>query len=111
MKLSSENIGDVKYPSGFHDNIFYPQLSLFFDVLLPMTSCVTEDDFVRGNRGSSFGQPVSKVEGNSRFNMEYARQTLWNDLHGFKIKACMWKRTFYVHTEIIKLGCLHFSVP
>ncbi|KAK3697445.1 hypothetical protein RRG08_031209 [Elysia crispata] len=65
------------------------KLSLFFDVLLPMTSSVSEDDFVRGNRGSSFGQPVTKAEENSRFNMEYARQTLWNDLHGFKIKACV----------------------
>ncbi|KAK6982593.1 L-fucose kinase, partial [Biomphalaria glabrata] len=65
------------------------KLSLFFDVLLAMTSEVSEEDFVRGQRSGPFGKPLPQVSKNSRFNMEYARQMLWNELHGFRIKACV----------------------
>ncbi|XP_005105725.1 L-fucose kinase [Aplysia californica] len=63
------------------------KLSLFFDVLLPMTSAVSEDDFIRGNRGASFGKPATEQPPSSKFNMEYARTMLWRDLHGFRMKA------------------------
>ncbi|CAL1547211.1 unnamed protein product [Lymnaea stagnalis] len=71
------------------------KLSLFFDVLLPMTSAVSEEDFVRGNRSGPYGKPFPKHSANSRFNMEYARQVLWNELHGFKMKACVIEKGKY----------------
>ncbi|XP_059142125.1 L-fucose kinase-like [Physella acuta] len=65
------------------------KLSLFFDVLLPMTSAVTEEDFVRGNRSGPYGKPGTADPTNTRLNTEYARQTLWKELHGYRMKACV----------------------
>ncbi|KAH9499097.1 hypothetical protein Btru_006679 [Bulinus truncatus] len=77
------------------------KLSLIFDVLLAMTSEVSEEDYVRGQRSGPFGKPLPHQSKNSRFNMEYARQMLWNELHGFRIKACLienGKYNYLTHT-------------
>ncbi|KAL3859604.1 hypothetical protein ACJMK2_009860 [Sinanodonta woodiana] len=63
------------------------QLSLFFDVMLSMTTKVIEEDFVSGKRSGSYGK--ENVDPVSRKTMQAARFILWKDLNGFKIKACM----------------------
>lgn len=60
--------------------VLYLQLSLFFDVLLPMATGVTEDDF------------TSK---NSEMLTKEIRQILWDELHDFKICPCMYSYSFF----------------
>ncbi|XP_041375931.1 L-fucose kinase-like [Gigantopelta aegis] len=58
------------------------KLSLFFDVLLPMTG-LSENEFVAGERNRSFSK-----YGQNQVNVSMARK-LWQELHDFRIKACM----------------------
>ncbi len=64
------------------------QLSLFFDVLLPMTTGLSESDFISGERSGTFGKPMSKENGNNRTNMVQARKLLWKELHGYRMRTC-----------------------
>ena len=52
-----------------------------------MTSGVSEEDYIRGNRSGPYGKPAIHQPSDNRHNMEYARTMLWKDLHGFRIKA------------------------
>ncbi|KAL8582759.1 hypothetical protein ACOMHN_021871 [Nucella lapillus] len=64
------------------------KLSLFFDVLLPMTTAVSEADFVQGERSSMFGQPGSGAgAGDSSNGMSFVRKLLWKELHGYRLRA------------------------
>ncbi|PVD20708.1 hypothetical protein C0Q70_18867 [Pomacea canaliculata] len=65
------------------------KLSLFFDILLPMTTAVSEKDFVQGERSGTFGKPGSGDSAESRLNMTMARKLLWKELHEYRLKACM----------------------
>ncbi|KAJ8302778.1 hypothetical protein KUTeg_019174 [Tegillarca granosa] len=65
------------------------QLSLYFDVLLPMTSFVTEKDFISGERSGSYGKPMKNVTEELENKMKTARSILWKELHGNKLWACM----------------------
>ncbi|XP_067651598.1 L-fucose kinase-like isoform X1 [Haliotis asinina] len=65
------------------------QLSLFFDVMLPMTTGLSETDFVSGERSGTFGKPMQQQSSESRTNMALARALLWKELHGYRMKACM----------------------
>ncbi|KAK7114033.1 hypothetical protein V1264_000161 [Littorina saxatilis] len=64
------------------------KLSLFFDVLLPMTTVVSETDFVQGERSTTYGKPAAGA-GDSRDNMAIARKMLWKELHGYRLRAFM----------------------
>ncbi|XP_050398758.1 L-fucose kinase [Patella vulgata] len=63
-------------------------LSLFFDVLLPMLTDITEEDFVAGNRSASYGKPPPAVD-ESTACMRQARRILWRELHGYRVQSCM----------------------
>ncbi|XP_045193477.2 L-fucose kinase-like [Mercenaria mercenaria] len=62
------------------------KLSLFFDVMLPMCSGVNARDFRSGARSGSYGKDVAVGDIKT---MRQARTILWDDLHKYKIKACM----------------------
>ncbi|XP_076469815.1 L-fucose kinase-like [Babylonia areolata] len=62
------------------------KLSLFFDVLLPMTTAVSEADFVQGERSSFYGKPGTGA-GDSKDSMTIARRLLWKELHGYRLAA------------------------
>ncbi|XP_052816143.1 L-fucose kinase-like [Mya arenaria] len=62
------------------------KLSLFFDVMLPMCSGVNAREFRSGARSGSYGKDVAVSDIKT---MRAARTILWEDLHKFKIKACM----------------------
>ncbi|ESO90992.1 hypothetical protein LOTGIDRAFT_217536 [Lottia gigantea] len=64
------------------------QLSLFFDLLLPMSTEISEQDFVSGARSSSFGRPSSLVN-EEAVNMRTARRLIWKELNGFRVQSCM----------------------
>lgn len=64
------------------------KLSLFFDVLLPMTTAVSEPDFVQGERSGTYGQPRTGG-GDSKGSMAIARKLLWKELHGYRLRAYM----------------------
>ncbi|XP_021373527.1 L-fucose kinase-like isoform X1 [Mizuhopecten yessoensis] len=68
------------------------QLSLFFDVMLPMTSDVNEKEFVSGGRSGVKGQAHVPGSEDMIKTMRSARQILWRELHNFKIWACMVER-------------------
>ncbi|XP_048253759.1 L-fucose kinase-like isoform X2 [Haliotis rufescens] len=65
------------------------QLSLYFDVLLPMTTGLSETDFVSGERSGTFGKPMQQESSESRTNMALARSLLWKELHGYRMRTCM----------------------
>ncbi|KAL4234744.1 hypothetical protein ACF0H5_006386 [Mactra antiquata] len=62
------------------------KLSLFFDVMLPMCSGVNARDFRSGARSGTYGKDVAIGDIKT---MRMARNILWEDLHKYKIKACM----------------------
>lgn len=62
------------------------KLSLFFDVMLPMCSGVNARDFRSGARSGSYGKDIAVGDIKT---MRQARTILWDDLHKYKIKACM----------------------
>ena len=53
-----------------------------------MTTAVSEIDFVKGTRSSSFGKQSAAVE-SGKDGMSAARKLLWRELHGYKLKASM----------------------
>ena len=61
------------------------QLSLFFDVMLPMCPGVNARDFRSGARRGTYGKDVAAGDIKT---MRAARTILWDDLHKYKIKAC-----------------------
>eukprot|EP00106_Octopus_bimaculoides_P003417 XP_014770859.1 PREDICTED: L-fucose kinase-like [Octopus bimaculoides] len=66
------------------------QLSLFFDVLLPMATNITEEDFVSGKRVHSFKDfPVNQDRSGDWQNAKEVRQILWNELNSLKIMTCV----------------------
>nr|KAG5686488.1 hypothetical protein BaRGS_018740 [Batillaria attramentaria] len=65
-----------------------PVLSLYFDVLLPMTSAVSETDFVQGERSGTYGIKPGTGNGDTQSNMAVARKLLWKELHGYRLRAC-----------------------
>ncbi|GAB1609418.1 L-fucose kinase-like [Argonauta hians] len=66
------------------------QFSLFFDVLLPMVTDITEQDFVSGKRSHSFKDfPVKAGSSHDGHITKEVRQILWNELNSLKIKACV----------------------
>lgn len=79
--------------------IFSPQLSLFFDILLPMTTAVSEKDFVQGERSGTFGKPGSGDSAESRLNMTMARKLLWKELHEYRLKACEEFFAIYIYNS------------
>lgn len=70
----------------FFNNCFSSvcQLSLFFDVMMPMATGVTEADFVDGkwSRAGSPNDPETQKR------MRKARSLLWKELGEYKIWAC-----------------------
>ncbi|KAK7460328.1 hypothetical protein BaRGS_00038916 [Batillaria attramentaria] len=64
------------------------KLSLYFDVLLPMTSAVSETDFVQGERSGTYGIKPGTGNGDGQSNMAVARKLLWKELHGYRLRAC-----------------------
>lgn len=64
------------------------QLSLFFDVMMPMATGVTEADFVDGkwSRAGSSGDPETQRR------MRKARSLLWKELGEYKIWACKYMK-------------------
>ncbi|CAI9735189.1 L-fucose kinase [Octopus vulgaris] len=66
------------------------QLSLFFDVLLPMATNITEEDFVSGKRVHSFKDfPINENGSGDWQNAKEVRQILWNELNSLKIMTCV----------------------
>ena len=64
------------------------QISLFFDLLLPMCSGVSEHDFVVGQRSGSYGRLMSASGDSSEdTQMARARPRLWAQLHKLKPKV------------------------
>lgn len=60
------------------------QLSLFFDVMLPMATGVTETDFVNGK----WSRNATPNDPESQRRMKKARSLLWKELGGYKMWAC-----------------------
>lgn len=91
------------------------QLSLFFDVMLPMSSDVNEKEFVSGGRSGVKGQANDAVSDNMK-TMRSARKILWQTLHKFKIWACMVEKGEFTYLvscpldhEAILLDCPYKS--
>ncbi|XP_048751915.2 L-fucose kinase-like isoform X2 [Ostrea edulis] len=61
------------------------QLSLFFDVMLPMATGVTETDFVNGK----WSRNATPNDPESQRRMKKARSLLWKELGGYKMWACL----------------------
>ncbi|KAK3086211.1 hypothetical protein FSP39_015281 [Pinctada imbricata] len=62
------------------------QLSLFFDVVLPMATGVKEEDFIDGKLSRQIKLSGDPEETKIR---RIARTLLWKELHKFKLWACM----------------------
>lgn len=84
------------------------QLSVFFDVLLPMTTAVSEMDFIRGDRSGTYGKQGDERGASFCASMSSARRLLWKELHGYRLKAC--KIIYFIISKscnILKLRYLH----
>ncbi|XP_022341951.2 L-fucose kinase-like isoform X3 [Crassostrea virginica] len=61
------------------------QLSLFFDVMMPMSTGVTEADFVEGK----WSRAATPTDLETQKRMKKARSLLWKELGEYKIWACL----------------------
>ena len=70
--------------------IAFLQLSLFFDILLAMCEGVTEEEYISGERGTSYVKHLMSL-GETEAILEprrKARVLLWKELHGLKLRVC-----------------------
>ena len=65
------------------------QISLFFDLLLPMCSDVTEEAFVSGSRSGPYGRRDGAAgdDASNTSTIQQARALLWKHLHSVKLKV------------------------
>ena len=68
----------------FLPTFVFTQISLFFDLLLPLCSSVKESNFVSGSRSGAYGRHVEAGGDTNRSPALTARELLWKELQGFK---------------------------
>lgn len=77
--------------SFFDQCMFFPQIALFFHILLTMATDISKEDFECGKPSGSYGKStrtgVKKMTDEEMDLMTGARKTLWTHLRGMKVKG------------------------
>ena len=72
-------------------------LSLFFDILLPMTAGINKEDFICGKRSGRFGQEALTSEDNY---VNKSRTVLWKHLNSIHLKAYLLKEAWHHYLDM-----------
>nr|CAB3247406.1 L-fucose kinase-like [Phallusia mammillata] len=77
-------------------------LSLFFDILLPMATNVTEDEFVRGKRSGRYGRVSPQRKHKKKQMMHNARAVLWKFLRSVPMKALVLENGEHCYMDMME---------